>query len=95
MRLRLTPRAAAELDEILTFIDKRSPRGASNVKARIRAVVDLLLRHPEAGKVTSRRQLRRATVHPYPYFVFYKVVGSDLVIHGIRHSARDPRSMPK
>jgi plasmid stabilization system protein ParE len=43
VKLRYTRRAAAELDEILDFIDQRSPQGANHVKGRLRAVIDLLL----------------------------------------------------
>ena len=93
MRLRYTRRAAKELDEVLSYIDERSPQGAANVKARIRAIVDLVALHPPAGRLTSRSGLRRIVVAPYPYLVFYTVSNDEVVIHGVRHAARRPSSM--
>jgi hypothetical protein len=29
---------------------------------------------------------------PYPYLIFYEVTGDEIVIHGVRHSARRPSS---
>ena len=81
--------------EILSYIDERSPRGALQVKARIQAIIDLIALHPMAGRLTTRRSLRRVVVHPYPYLVFYAVSEVEIVIHGVRHAARRPPSSPQ
>lgn len=94
VRLRFTLRAAAELDEVLTYIDARSPRGARKVKARIQATIELLRSHPRAGQVTSHGRLRRVVAHPFPYLIFYGSTDDEVVIHGVRHAARRPSSMP-
>jgi plasmid stabilization system protein ParE len=47
------------------------------------------------GRRTSKGRLRRLTVYPYPYLIFYQVRGEEIIIHGVRHSARDPSSMPE
>ena len=54
MKRRNTLRAAAELDEVLAYIDERSPQGARNVKARIQAVINLTIRNID-GEVTLER----------------------------------------
>jgi plasmid stabilization system protein ParE len=46
VKLRYTPSALADLDEVLAYISNRSPQGAMRVQARIKAIIDLLLRHP-------------------------------------------------
>jgi plasmid stabilization system protein ParE len=92
VKLRYTLRAAAELDKILSFIDERSPNGAHSVKARIHAMTALLLQHPRAGCSTSKSGLRRMVVYPYPYLIFYRATATEIVIHGIRYSARRPSS---
>ena len=90
MKLRYTRRAAAELEEVLAYIEERSPLGAHHVQARIKALTDLLLRHPRAGQLTSNGRLRLLVVSPYPYLIFYEVSQDQIVIHGVRHAARRP-----
>ena len=95
MKLRYTLRAAEELDQVLSHIDERSPLGARHVKARIQATIELIALHPKAGRLTSRRRLRRVVAHPYPYLIFYTASDDEVVVHGVRHAARRPSSMPE
>lgn len=90
MKLRYTLRAAVELNEVLAYIEDRSPLGARYVQARIQAVINLLLRHPHAGQPTSNGRLRRMVAAPYPYLIFYEATEDEIVIHGVRHAARRP-----
>ncbi len=94
MRLRYTLPALADLDQILGYIAAQSPQGARNVQTRIRAVIDLLLRYPYIGTSTGDPSIRRITTPPYPYLIFYEVAGDEIVIHAVRHGARDPSGMP-
>jgi plasmid stabilization system protein ParE len=57
-------------------------------------VTDLLLRYPRAGAVTDDPTIRRVTTTPYPYLVFYEVTDAEIIIHAVRHSARDPSDNP-
>jgi plasmid stabilization system protein ParE len=91
LRLRYTVRAATELDRILDFVAEQSPQGAQHVRARIRTVIDMLTDYPDAGRSTSRG-LRRVVAHPYPYLIYYRATANEIVIHGVRHSARKPLS---
>ena len=94
MKLRYTLPALADLSAILDYIAAQSPQGARRVQARIQAVTDLLLLHPQIGRRTSDPTIRRMTTTPYPYVVFYEVTQTEIIIHAIRHAARDPSSMP-
>ena len=90
MRLRHTLPALADLDSILDCVADRSPQGAGHIHARIRAVTELLLQYPQAGTVTEDRTIRRMTTRPYPYLIFYEATDVEIIIHAVRHSARDP-----
>lgn len=90
MKLRYTRRAAAELEEVLAYIEERSPLGARRVQARIQAITNLLLEHPKAGQLTSNGRLRRMVASPYPYLIFYELTEDQIVVHGVRHAARRP-----
>jgi plasmid stabilization system protein ParE len=90
MRLRYTLPALADLASILDYIADRSPQGAARIGTRIRAVTDLLLRYPRSGAVTDDPAIRRITTTPYPYLIFYEATDAEIIIHAVRHGARDP-----
>ena len=92
MRLRYTLPALADLAEILDYLAPRSPQGAAHV--RIKTFIDLLPLHPFLGTRTDDPTIRRLVVTPYSYLVFYEVTEDEVIIHNIRHSARNPSSMP-
>ena len=94
MKVRYTTPALADLDSILDHIAAHSPQGAGRVQARIQTIIDLLLTHPYIGVRTDDPSIRRLTTQPYPYLIFYEVAGHEIVIHAIRHGARDPSGMP-
>jgi toxin ParE1/3/4 len=94
VKLRYTPRALIELDEALAYIAERSPQGARRVHTRIQAITALLVQRPRSGPRTSNPRLRRIVATPYPYLVFYEVTDDEIIIHAVRHGARDPASMP-
>ena len=94
MKLRYTPSALADLEEVLAYISTRSPQGATRVRARIKAVTDLLREHPRIGTLTDDPTIRRMTTSPYPYLIFYEPTETEIVIHAVRHGARDPSEVP-
>jgi plasmid stabilization system protein ParE len=94
VKVRYTLHALADLNSILDYIAARSPRGAKRVQARIKEIIELLLIHQYSGVRTADPTIRRVATRPYPYLVFYEVAETDIIIHAIRHTARDPSSMP-
>lgn len=93
-RLRYTLPALADLDSVLDYIAARSPQGARRVQTRIQAVIDLLTQHPFIGTRTNDPAIRRMTTSPYPYLIFYEATDAELIVHAVRHAARDPSGMP-
>jgi toxin ParE1/3/4 len=90
VNIRYTLPALADLDSILTHISATSQQGA----ARVQDVISLLLKHPEIGLQTDDPDIRRLTTTPYPYLIFYQIGSQEIIIHAIRHGARDPGEMP-
>ncbi|HSU99889.1 MAG TPA: type II toxin-antitoxin system RelE/ParE family toxin [Roseiarcus sp.] len=66
MRLRFTRRAAQELDQVLSYIEGRSSKGARDVKARIQAVIDLIAAYPQSGQLTSSPAFGASSSTPSP-----------------------------
>lgn len=54
------------------------------------ALTDLLLRYPLAGAATDDPTIRRIATTPYPYLIFYEATDAEIIIHAVRHGARDP-----
>jgi toxin ParE1/3/4 len=90
LKLRCTRPALADLDQVLAYISAHSPQGAQRVQARIKAITDVLLEFPRIGTATEDPTTRRMTTSPYPYLIFYEATETEIVIHAMRHGARDP-----
>jgi toxin ParE1/3/4 len=54
VKLRYTLRGAAELAEVLVYIEERSPQGARHVQTRIQAIINLLLQIPMPDSLQAR-----------------------------------------
>jgi plasmid stabilization system protein ParE len=93
-RLRYTRPALADLEAVLDTIAARSPQGARRVQARIQGVIALLTEFPFIGTRTNDPAIRRMTTSPFPYLVFYEATDTELIVHAVRHAARDPAGMP-
>ncbi len=94
MRLRYTPTAFAQLQEITAYISARNPYGAVRVHARIKHMIDLIGSFPRIGTPTDNRVIRRIATPPYPYLVYYELTADEIIIHAVRHAARDPGGAP-
>jgi plasmid stabilization system protein ParE len=94
VKLRFTLPALADLNSILDYIAAHSPQGAKRVQGRIQSIIGLLSSHPDIGIRTEDPTIRRLSTPPYPYLVFYEIAETEIVIHAVRHAARDPSGMP-
>jgi plasmid stabilization system protein ParE len=94
VKVRFTLPALADLTTILDYITAHSPQGAKRVQGQIRDIINVLSAHPDIGVRTDDPAIRRLSTPRYPYLIFYEVTDSEIVIHAIRHAARDPSGMP-
>ncbi|MCW4113390.1 type II toxin-antitoxin system RelE/ParE family toxin [Aurantimonas sp. MSK8Z-1] len=90
MRLRYTRTALRQIEQALSFISERSPQGAAGLARRIASALAVVLDHPLVAQATSRPDVRRLVLSPYPYVVFYRVAATEIVILRFRHTARKP-----
>ena len=94
VKLRYTLPALADLGAILDYVAAHTPQGARRIQARVQAVTDLLLLHPHIGRRTNDPTIRRMVTAPYPYLIFYEATNTEIIIHAVRHAARNPSGMP-
>ena len=89
MKLRFTEPALADLDDILSYIRERSPKGADSVSRRIEELLIKVLDAPGMGSPTERPRQRRLVALPYPYLIFYEVTETEIIVHAVRHGHRE------
>jgi plasmid stabilization system protein ParE len=91
MRVRYTPRARGDIEQIYRFLEERSPAGARNVLRAIYAGVQFISEFPQASERTDDPQVRVRIVRRYRYRVFYRIIDDDTaeILH-VRHTSRRP-----
>jgi len=92
VRLRVTRRAATQIEKALAYIEAESAQGANHMRERIQTLFVLLAQHPHAGQATDLPGVRRLTLSPYPYLIFYRVTDDEVIVQRMRHSSRRPLS---
>jgi toxin ParE1/3/4 len=90
MRVRYSPRAFADREQIFDYLHQRSPSGARNAMASLRDAVQQLGEHPHSGYRTDDAHIRVKFVIRSPYKIFYRVRDETVEIIHIRHTARRP-----
>jgi toxin ParE1/3/4 len=88
MSVRFTALSSRQIDKALSYIRERSPSGAEKVSRRISEAIDLLGHPPRSGRETTKSSTRRLNLALYPYVIFYRVIGDDVVVTRFVHSAR-------
>lgn len=89
MKIRWTPRALADLDGIRRYISGDSPRAASEVVRRVRAAVDILKTHPEAGRSGRLEGTRELVAAGTSYIVPYRFVSNGVELLAVMHGAQE------
>lgn len=90
MKVRFTPQARADLEDIYRYLEERSPTGAEAVNARIIRSTERLAEHPLLGVETDESGVRELTIVRYPYKIYYLIEGDEVRIVHIRHAMRQP-----
>jgi toxin ParE1/3/4 len=84
-----TDPALDHLETIQVYIEQFNPRAARDVAEGLKAAGNSLVNFPHRGRLVRGTDMREL-VTAYPYIIRYRVVGNDVVILRIRHTARRP-----
>ena len=90
MKIRYSPQARSDLQEIFDYLDERSPSGAGNVMRAIYAGIQFLADNPLASQETDLQEIRVKVVRRYNYKIFYRLDQDTIDLIHIRHAARAP-----
>jgi plasmid stabilization system protein ParE len=88
MRVRYTETALAEIDEIISYIEKDNPRAAADVGAAIEKAIISVAARPASAPVVHGTNVRAKLVGRYQYRVFYEVGGDELIVRNVRSTKR-------
>jgi plasmid stabilization system protein ParE len=91
MKVWFSPRSKRDLADIAEYIRSHRPSAGPRVRAAILASVEILGRHPEAGRRQNRPNVRKLVVNPYPYIIYYALDAdpAEIVVLAIQHTAQD------
>lgn len=73
MKLRYSPRATADLEDIADYLRSKSPQGAKRVRAAILATLKIIARFPRMGRRQTVGNVRKLGVRKYPYLIYYRL----------------------
>ena len=89
MRLRFSPRARNDISYIYQYIAPHNKEAATAVVRQIQFTSQLLARYPGLGRETDIPDVRMFPAARYPYLVYYRVIGGEVVIIHVRDGRRD------
>jgi toxin ParE1/3/4 len=90
MKVVYAPQALRDIDNILAYIQERSPRGAHNVSLAIEHAIQMCALNPRAGARTDEPNVYRWPLGRYRYTVFYRALptSDQIEVARVIHSAR-------
>lgn len=90
MNLIVRPAAAEDLEEARFWYEAQRPGLGAEFLDAVEQVLSAVQEMPGRFKV-AHGEMRRALVRRFPYCVFFRVRGEDVVVVGCFHGRRDPR----
>ena len=90
-RLLVRRRAKADIRSAARWYEAQRPGLGRDFVAEVDATLNRVAEYPFQCQVLHR-EARRAIVHRFPYAVFYRIEGNNIVAFCVSHLHRDPTS---
>jgi toxin ParE1/3/4 len=88
MRVSYSPPVIRQIAEAFDYIVQENPAAANDFLLRVESMASLLSGRPGIGRTTSKPGVQVIGLPPYPYLMFYKVLGDELRVIRVRHMRR-------
>jgi len=88
LRVRLTPRAIRDLDDLRSYLHSRSPQGADSVRRDIDRAIQTLADFPRLGLPTDMPHARVLSSARYAFLIYHRIEGDELVVMRVRDGRR-------
>lgn len=92
MRVRWTKEAADDLENLLLYVEERSPAARAHVADRIQHRVRDMALFPKAARLDRKTGTHEAVVRGLPLLIIYSVTNAFVEVIAVFHSARDPKT---
>jgi toxin ParE1/3/4 len=89
MRIRWTPAAAADLQNISDYLKDHHPRYRQPTMRKLYDAVRALKEWPQQGRVGREDGTRELLFSPLPFLAIYRVTGQSIEVVRIYHTAQD------
>ena len=89
MRIRWTPAAAADLQNISDYLKEHHPRYREPTIRKLYGTIRELKQWPERGRPGREGGTREILFPPTPYVAVYRVTGPTIEVMRIYHTAQD------
>ncbi|MBI4164143.1 MAG: type II toxin-antitoxin system RelE/ParE family toxin [Acidobacteria bacterium] len=90
MAILVRPAAAADIEVAFRWYEDKRAGFGDEFLAELQEAVASLEAHPKQYPVLYR-ETRRSFVHRFPYGIFYRVYGNDVVVVACMHARQDPK----
>ena len=81
----------SDVDAAYEWYENQQQGLGSAFRLAIDAAVELIAANPSASPVV-RRNIRRVLLSRFPYALFYRVVGDEVVVEACIHAKQHPRA---
>jgi toxin ParE1/3/4 len=89
MRIRWTPAAAADLQNLSDYLKDHHPHYQQPTMRKVYAAVQSLKEWPHRGRAGREEGTRELLFPPLPYIAVYRVKGQSIEVLRIYHGAQD------
>jgi plasmid stabilization system protein ParE len=88
--LKFRAAASADVEEAYAWYEEQREGLGDEFRAAIDVAVDLISNNPKLWAVVHR-DMRRILLRRFPYGLFYRIVGDELVVVACAHVRRHPK----
>ncbi len=90
------PRAADDIDEILTFMHEEKYTGIQEFFYKLQASIEKLSVYPQLGHISENDKIAKLNfriLRYKQYSIYYKIENSDILIYRVLHNSRDQQRL--
>ena len=91
MKLELLTAAQTDVADAIAYYNVEEPGLGADFASEVRKTIERILQFPHAWTSVSKR-VRRCQVNRFPYSVFYSLKNDLVVVIGVMHNHRKPRT---